>query len=102
MPWRAKHSTASKSTASHEARLGREAALVLHVVLGNAHGHGHGHDHLWVQAQGHLSRHPSRRGDIVFKGQVFEVLFDAAGGDDSGLEFPGLKPLAKFAPGVIL
>ena len=41
------------------ARLGRETALVLHVVLGNAYGHGHGHDHLWVQAQSHLSRHPS-------------------------------------------
>ena len=38
----------------------------------------------------------------MIKGQVFEVLLNAAGGDDRGLEFPGLKPLAKFAPSVIL
>ena len=38
----------------------------------------------------------------MVKGQVFEVLLDATGGNDSGLELPCLKTLAEFAPGVIL
>jgi hypothetical protein len=78
------------------AGLRRQRAGRPHPMLADADAHWDGDDDFGEELAGDLLGDPSGAEGVVGKGQVFQMLLNAAGGDDGGLQFAPLQPLPKF------
>ena len=84
------------------ARLHRQGADGVHVVLGDTHVDGHSQDDLRVQPLGGHLRNARAARDVLLEGQVFEVLLDAPRRYDGNVELARLTRVPKLAPRELL
>jgi hypothetical protein len=68
-----------------------------HVMFADSRHEPFGDNHARTQTLGDGDRDVANAAPVVFHGQMLEMLLDRGNGNETGLQFAGLHPLAKFA-----